>query len=56
MLEKTLGVPLFQEQAMRLAMVAAGFSGGEADALAAPWPHGNAAAGSKNSTTSSSME
>ena len=32
-LEKTLGVPLFQEQAMRLAMVAAGFSGGEADAL-----------------------
>ena len=32
-LEKTLGVPLFQEQAMRIAMVAAGFSGGEADAL-----------------------
>jgi error-prone DNA polymerase len=32
-LEHTLGVPLFQEQAMRLAMVAAGFSGGEADAL-----------------------
>ena len=30
---KTLGVPLFQEQAMRVAMVAAGFSGGEADAL-----------------------
>ncbi len=32
-LEKTLGVPLFQEQAMRLAMVAAGFSTGEADQL-----------------------
>ncbi|MEX1223989.1 MAG: error-prone DNA polymerase, partial [Pirellulales bacterium] len=32
-LEKTLGVPLFQEQAMRLAMVAAGFSPGEADQL-----------------------
>jgi error-prone DNA polymerase len=32
-LAKTLGVPLFQEQAMRLAMVAAGFSGSEADAL-----------------------
>jgi len=32
-LEKTLGVPLFQEQAMKLAMVAAGFSPGEADQL-----------------------
>jgi error-prone DNA polymerase len=32
-LEKTLGVPLFQEQAMKLAMVAAGFSAGEADNL-----------------------
>jgi error-prone DNA polymerase len=32
-LEKTLGVPLFQEQAMRLAVVAAGFSPGEADQL-----------------------
>ncbi len=32
-LAKTLGVPLFQEQAMRLAMVAAGFSAGEADQL-----------------------
>ncbi|HYO25624.1 MAG TPA: error-prone DNA polymerase, partial [Lacipirellulaceae bacterium] len=32
-LERTLGVPLFQEQAMQLAMVAAGFSGGEADQL-----------------------
>jgi len=32
-LAKTLGVPLFQEQAMRLAMVAAGFTPGEADQL-----------------------
>ncbi|HEY0269605.1 MAG TPA: error-prone DNA polymerase [Sphingomonas sp.] len=32
-LHKTLGVPLFQEQAMRVAMVCAGFSGGEADEL-----------------------
>ncbi|MET3470844.1 error-prone DNA polymerase [Novosphingobium sp. 1529] len=32
-LEKTLGVPLFQEQAMKLAIVAAGFSPPEADGL-----------------------
>jgi error-prone DNA polymerase len=32
-LERTLGVPIFQEQVMQLAMVAAGFSPGEADAL-----------------------
>ena len=32
-LEKTKGIPIFQEQAIRLSMVAAGFSGGEADAL-----------------------
>jgi len=32
-LQKTLGVPIFQEQAMRLAVVAAGFTGGEADQL-----------------------
>ncbi|TDJ46352.1 MAG: DNA polymerase III subunit alpha, partial [Gammaproteobacteria bacterium] len=32
-LERTLGVPLFQEQVMQLAIVAAGFSGGEADQL-----------------------
>ncbi len=32
-LGKTLGVPLFQEQAMRIAVVAAGFTPGEADAL-----------------------
>ncbi|MGE5131000.1 MAG: error-prone DNA polymerase [Sphingomonadaceae bacterium] len=32
-LERTLGVPIFQEQVMQLAMVAAGFSPGEADQL-----------------------
>ncbi len=32
-LEKTLGVPIFQEQAMRLAVVAAGFTPGQADQL-----------------------
>ncbi len=32
-LGKTLGVPLFQEQAMRIAIVAAGFSPSEADSL-----------------------
>ncbi|MBK0399422.1 error-prone DNA polymerase [Limibaculum sp. M0105] len=32
-LGKTLGVPLFQEQAMRIAIVAAGFSADEADRL-----------------------
>src|SRR2546425_11292563 len=30
-LGKTLGVPLFQEQAMRIAIVAAGFTASEAD-------------------------
>ena len=33
-LERTLGVPIFQEQVMQLAMVAAGFTPGEADQLA----------------------
>jgi error-prone DNA polymerase len=32
-LERTLGVPIFQEQVIKLAMVAAGFSPGEADRL-----------------------
>ncbi|MGI2258296.1 error-prone DNA polymerase [Shewanella sp. GXUN23E] len=32
-LERTLGVPIFQEQVIQLAMVAAGFTGGEADQL-----------------------
>jgi error-prone DNA polymerase len=32
-LERTLGIPIFQEQVMQLAMVAAGFTPGEADEL-----------------------
>lgn len=32
-LGRTMGVPIFQEQVIKLAMVAAGFSGGEADQL-----------------------
>ena len=32
-LEKTRGVPIFQEQVMQIAIVAAGFSPGEADQL-----------------------
>ena len=32
-LKRTLGVPLFQEQLLRIAMIAAGFSGGEAEEL-----------------------
>jgi len=44
-LERTLGIPIFQEQVIQLTMVAAGFSGGEADELRramASWgKHGN---------------
>ncbi|MEO0367761.1 MAG: error-prone DNA polymerase, partial [Pseudomonadota bacterium] len=32
-LKRTLGIPIFQEQVIKLTMVAAGFSGGEADQL-----------------------
>ncbi len=32
-LDRTLGVPLFQEQLMRMAMIAAGFTGGQAEEL-----------------------
>ena len=32
-LERTLGVPIFQEQVMQLAILAAGFTPGEADQL-----------------------
>jgi error-prone DNA polymerase len=32
-LRRTLGVPLFQEQLLRIAMIASGFSGGEAEEL-----------------------
>src|SRR5690606_27385056 len=32
-LERTLGIPIFQEQVMQVAMLAAGFTAGEADEL-----------------------
>ena len=32
-LKRTLGIPLFQEQLLRMAMIAAGFTGGEAEEL-----------------------
>src|SRR5207247_10150017 len=32
-LKRTLGVPLFQEQLLRMAMICSGFSGGEAEEL-----------------------
>jgi len=32
-LKRTLGVPIFQEQVMQICMIAAGFTGGEADTL-----------------------
>ena len=41
-LERTLGVPIFQEQVMQISMLAAGFSAGEADQLRramASWRH-----------------
>jgi len=38
-LQRTLGIPLFQEQAMRLAVVAAGFTPGEADELRRDMTH-----------------
>src|SRR5258708_32525264 len=34
-LARTLGVPLFREQVLRMAMTASGFTGGEAEE---PWP------------------
>src|SRR5260370_16908289 len=36
-LSRTLGVPLFQEHLLRIAMVAAGFSGSDADELRRPF-------------------
>jgi len=38
-LRRTLGVPLFQEQMIRMAMIAAGFSGGEAEELRRAFTH-----------------
>jgi error-prone DNA polymerase len=38
-LERTLGVPLFQEQLLQMAMISAGFSGGEAEELRRAFTH-----------------
>jgi error-prone DNA polymerase len=43
-LQRTLGVPLFQEQLLRIAMIAAGFSGGEAEELRRAFTHKRAEA------------
>ena len=53
-LEKTLGVPLFQEQAMKLAIVAAKFSPEKPMACAAPWRRSAMSAPSISSRKSSS--
>jgi len=53
-LKRTLGVPLFQEQAMQIAITAAKFTPDEADGLAAPWPLSAIPATSICSATSSS--
>ena len=50
-LKRTLGVPIFQEQVMQLAIVAAGFTPGEADSYAVPWPRGGATAISSSSSS-----
>ncbi len=44
-LERTLGVPIFQEQVMQLAIVAAGFTPARPTSCAAPWRRGGARAG-----------
>ena len=53
-LEKTLGVPLFQEQAMQIAIVGAGFTPANPIACAAPWRPSSGSARSTPSAASSS--
>ncbi len=53
-LGKTLGVPLFQEQAMKLAMVAAKFTPSEANGCAVPWRRSAISAPSTHSRRNSS--
>jgi len=53
-LQRTLGVPIFQEQVIKLAMVAAGFSGGQADQLRramAAWRRSGSIAGYQQQLT-----
>ena len=44
-LHRTLGVPLFQEQVMQIAIVAAGFSPGRPMRCAGPWGRGSGTGG-----------
>ena len=53
-LERTLGVPLFQEQVMRIAMVAADYTPGEADQLRATWVRGSKPVAWRGTSTASS--
>ena len=53
-LQQTLGVPLFQEQAMRIAIVAAGSRRPRPTSCAAPWRRSSASARSSTFATSSS--
>ncbi len=58
-LKRTLGVPIFQEQVIQLAMVAAGFSGGEADQLRramASWGKNGDLAGFKDKLVNGMLE
>ena len=50
-LERTLGIPVFQEQVIRLAMVAAGFSGGEANQLRRAMASWSSKGGNNNQLT-----
>jgi error-prone DNA polymerase len=49
-LERTLGIPIFQEQVMQISMIAAGFSADRCRcSCAARWPRGSARAASTSS-------
>ena len=50
-LKKTLGIPLFQEQVMKLAVVAADYTPGRRTSSAATWRRGNSGDGSSCTTT-----
>jgi error-prone DNA polymerase len=52
-LERTMGVSIFQEQVMQLAVVAAGFTAGRRTSCGARWPRGGGAAASSPSARSS---
>ena len=57
-LQRTLGVPLFQEQLLKMAMTVAGFTGGEAEELRRPWARSDprSACGKSRSKMRAGME